>query len=188
MARTVLAGALVCLALALASAASAQDPRKESRPRKEYSISLDQQPLTKALEHLYDQTGVFYGYSPSTAEEERMLVGPLRGKLTIEEALNRLLQSTGLTFEWTDSKNIAIVRAPPPPPKLQAAPQTKTPRTAQAPVKRATAREMMESDGILETIISERQRVSSSVRASARSCCSTVKQSSARASRRSRTC
>jgi len=159
MARTLLAGALACLVLALASAASAQDPRKDPAARKEYSISIDAQPLTKALEHLYDQTGVFYGYSPNTTEEEQKLVGPLRGKFTIDDALNRLLESTGLTFEWTDSKNIAIVRAPPPP--KQAAPQTKTPRTAAAPAKRATPQEMMESDGILAEIISEGQRFKS---------------------------
>ena len=133
MARALLVGALACLALA--SAASAQDSRKESVPRKEYSISLEQQQLTKALEHLYEQTGVFYGYSPSSTAEERMLVGPLKGKFTIEEALNQLLQSTGLTFSWTNSRTISIVRAPPPPQK-QAAPQAKTPRAAQAPVRR----------------------------------------------------
>src|SRR3982751_1062793 len=133
IARTVLAGALVCLTLALATAASAQDPRKDLGPRKEYPISIEQQPLTQALEHLYDQTGVFYGYSPNTTEEERMLVGPLKGKFTIEDALTKLLQSTGLTFEWTNSKTISIVRAPPPPQKMQATPQTKTPRTVQAP-------------------------------------------------------
>jgi Outer membrane cobalamin receptor protein len=158
MARTFLAGALACLALTLASTASAQEPHKESAPRKEFSINIERQQLTQALERLYDQTGVFYGYSPNTTEEERMLVGPLKGKFTIEDALNQLLQSTGLTFEWTNSSTISIVRAPPPPPK-QAAPQTKTPRTAQAPVKRATAREMMDSDGIIAEIISERQRI-----------------------------
>jgi iron complex outermembrane receptor protein len=157
-ARTLLVGALVCLAVTLASVASAQDPRKDSGLRKEYSISLEQQPLTQALEHLYEQTGVFYGYIPNSTEEERTLVGPLKGKFTIEEALNQLLGSTGLTFVWTNSKTISIVRAPPPPQK-QAAPQAKAPRTALAPVKRVTAREMMDSDGILAEIISERQRV-----------------------------
>ena len=158
MARTLLAGALACLVLALASSASAQDPPHESGPRKEFSISIERQPLTQALERLYDQTGVFYGYSPKTPEEERILVGPLKGKFAIDEALNQLLQSTGLTFEWTNSKIISIVRAPPPPPK-QAAPPAKTPRTAQAPARRATPREMMDSDGIIAEIISERQRI-----------------------------
>jgi iron complex outermembrane receptor protein len=140
-ARTLLVGALACLALAFASAAGAQDPRKESGSRKEYSINIEQQQLTHALEHLYEQTGVYYGYSPNSTEEERTLVGPLKGKFTIEQALNTLLQSTGLTFAWTDSKTISIVRAPPPPQKPLAAPQTKTPRTARAPVKRAQSNE-----------------------------------------------
>ena len=87
MARTFLAGALACLALTLASTASAQEPHKESAPRKEFSINIERQQLTQALERLYDQTGVFYGYSPNTTEEERMLVGPLKGRFTIEDAL-----------------------------------------------------------------------------------------------------
>jgi iron complex outermembrane receptor protein len=158
MARTLLAGALACLVFALGSPASAQDPRKESGPRKEFSISIEQQPLTQALERLYDQTGVFYGYSPNTTEEERMLVGPLKGKFTIEEALNKLLQSTGLTFAWTDSKTISIVRAPPPP--KQAAPQAKTPRMAQAPAKRV---EMSEPDpnAILDEVTTVGSKITS---------------------------
>jgi iron complex outermembrane receptor protein len=158
MARTLLAGALACLVLALGSPASAQDPRKDSVPRKEYSISIEQQPLTQALEHLYDQTGVFYGYSPNTTEEERMLVGPLKGKFTIEDALNKLLQSTGLTFAWTDSKTISIVRAPPPP--KQAAPQAKLPRTAQAPAQRVATSEP-DPNTILEQVTTFGSKITS---------------------------
>ena len=75
---------------------------------------------------------VYYGYSPANDEEEQMLVGPVRGKFTIEEALRRLLRPTGLTFSWTNSKTISIVRPPPPPPKLQPPPQVKRPRTFSA--------------------------------------------------------
>jgi iron complex outermembrane recepter protein len=158
-ARTLLVGALVCLAVTLASVASAQDPRKDSGLRKEYSISLEQQPLTQALEHLYEQTGVFYGYIPNSTEEERTLVGPLKGKFTIEEALNQLLGSTGLTFVWTNSKTISIVRAPPPPQK-QAAPQAKAPRTALAPVKRVERSEP-EPNTILEEVTTFGSKITS---------------------------
>ena len=132
MARTLLVGACACLVLALASAAGAQDPPKDPGSRKEYPLNIDQQPLTRALEQLYDQTGVFYGYSPNTTEEEQMLVGPLKGKYTIEDALTQLLRSTGLTYAWTNSKTISIVRAPPAP-KARPAPQARTSRSAQTP-------------------------------------------------------
>jgi iron complex outermembrane recepter protein len=158
MARTLLVGALVCLALALASAAGAQDSRREPAARRVYSLNIDQQPLTQALEQLYDQTGVFYGYSPYTTEEEQMLVGPLKGKFTIEEALALLLKSTGLTYQWTDSKTISIVRAPPAP-KARAAPQAKTSRNAQTSVRRAVVQEDPGKDDPLYTVITERQRI-----------------------------
>ncbi|HKQ14397.1 MAG TPA: TonB-dependent receptor [Steroidobacteraceae bacterium] len=157
MARTLLVGALVCLALALASAAGAQDPRNDPATRKEYSLNIDKQELTEALEQLYDQTGVFYGYSPETKEEEQKVVGPLKGKFTIEQALTELLQSTGLTYAWTNSKTISIVRAPPPPRKPSAAPPAKTPRNAQVSARRATAQEELQDD-LLYTVITERQR------------------------------
>jgi iron complex outermembrane receptor protein len=150
MARTLLAGALVCLALTRAQPAGAQTPRPEESSRKEYSLNLEAQPLTRALEQLYGQTGVFYGYSPNSPEEEAMIVGPLRGKYTIEEALNQLLRSTGLTFIWTNSRQISIVRAPPAP-KPRMAPQTNAPRKAPAPTQRDPARDAA-SDAIIETV------------------------------------
>ena len=113
MARTILVGALACLALMLAQTAGAQSPRPEHASSKEYPLNVDEQPLTRALEQLYAQTEVFYGYSPNSPEEEAMIVGPLRGKFTIEEALTKLLSKTDLTFTWTNSKQISIVRKPP---------------------------------------------------------------------------
>ena len=150
MARTVLAGALVCLALTPAQHAGAQTPGPEQSSRKEYSLNLEAQPLTRALEQLYGQTGVFYGYSPNSPEEEAMIVGPLRGKYTIEEALNQLLRSTGLTFTWTNSRQISIVRAPPAP-KPRMSPQTNASRKVPAQTQQDPARDAA-SDAIIETV------------------------------------
>jgi iron complex outermembrane recepter protein len=158
MARTVLVCALACLALAFAPTAAAQDSRK-GPPPKEYNLHVAQQPLTQALESLYDQTGVYYGYSPNTDEEEQMLVGPLKGKFTIEEALTKLLQSTGLTYAWTNSKTMSIVRAPPPPPKAAPPQQVKVPRDSRAAVRWAAAKEEWDQDRILEEVLTERQRI-----------------------------
>jgi len=158
MARTLLVGACACLVLALASAAGAQDPPKDPGSRKEYPLNIDQQPLTRALEQLYDQTGVFYGYSPNTTEEEQMLVGPLKGKYTIEDALTQLLRSTGLTYAWTNSKTISIVRAPPAP-KARPAPQARTSRSAQTAVWRTMSQEQPGKDDLLYTVITERQKM-----------------------------
>jgi iron complex outermembrane receptor protein len=121
MARTVLVGALVCLALILAEAAAAQEVNRK------YPIDIRAQGLTTALEQLSNQTQIYYGFSPESDEQEKLRVGPVRGEYTIEEALNLLLQSTGFTFTHVDSKNIAIVKAPPAPPKVVPRPQVKAP-------------------------------------------------------------
>ena len=105
MARTLLVCAFVCLALTLPPPAAAQASRT-----KEYSLDISRQPLTRALEQLNHQTGLYYAYIPASPEEERMLVGPLKGDYQIDKALNELLQSTELTFEWTAAKTVSIVR------------------------------------------------------------------------------
>lgn len=116
-ARSILVGALVCLALIVGTRAQAQ-----TSPRK-YPIDIPQQALTPALHQLWMQTGVLYGYSPDSPAEEAMLVGPVQGQYTIDEALSLLLRQTGLTFSWIDSKNVAIVRAPPAPKATPPPPQ-----------------------------------------------------------------
>jgi iron complex outermembrane receptor protein len=126
MARTLLVCAFACLALALPTPAAAQASRT-----KEYSLDIARQPLTRALEQLNHQTGLYYAYIPASAEEERMLVGPLQGDYQIDKALTELLQSTELTFEWTAAKTVSIVRRPPPPKPPPAPPRQ--PRTAWRP-------------------------------------------------------
>lgn len=128
MARTLLVGALICLALALAVPAAAQDPARK------YPIDIPAQGLTSALEQLANQTGVNWGFSPDTTEQEELQVGPVRGRYTVEEALTLLLRSTGLTFTRINSKNIAIVKAPPAP-KVETPPAKPQPanRVGQAP-------------------------------------------------------
>ena len=128
MARNILVCALVCLALTLAPAAEAQDSRG-----KQYRIDVTKQPLTQALEQLNKQTGVLYGYSPESPEEEQKVVGPVRGKYTIDKALTELLRSTELTFEWTTAKTVSIVRRPPAP-KPPPPPARRLPTAPREPV------------------------------------------------------
>lgn len=149
VARSALVGALAWLALIVVASAGAQDSGKK------YPFDIPRQPLTRTLEQLFAQVGVSYGYSPDTTEQEEMQVGPLRGEYTIDEALTELLRSTGLTFSWINSRNIAIVRAPPapkiatPPPKPRAARRVTT----------GTPHEDEAEDRILEEVFIERSRV-----------------------------
>jgi iron complex outermembrane receptor protein len=141
-----LVGALACLALIVVSSAGAQDSAKK------HSVDIPQQPLTSALLKLSVQTGVYYGYIPESDQEEAKLVGPLVGEYTIDEALNELLRSTGLTYSRISPTNIVIVRAPPPPKPPPQPP--KPPRAAQrAPT--ATPREQSQEDRIIDEVFSQ---------------------------------
>jgi iron complex outermembrane receptor protein len=121
-----------------------------------YPINIPRQSLTTALQQLADQTHVYYGYSPESTEEEQLLVGPVVGSYTIEEALTELLRPTRLTFSWINAKNIAIVRAPPQP--KAATPVAKPPRVSHR--RRATpAREEQRSAQTLEGVTTWASRV-----------------------------
>lgn len=150
MARSILVGALACLALIVVSSAGAQDSAKK------YSVDIPRQSLTPALLKLSTQTGVYYGYIPASDEEEGTLVGPLTGEYTIDEALNELLRSTGLTYSRVSPTNIVIVRAPPPPPKPPPQPP-KPPRAARrAPA--ATPRDQSQEERIIDEVFSQTSR------------------------------
>lgn len=154
LARNILVGALVCLTLTLAPSAGAQGSRE-----KEYPINVNKQPLTRALEQLNEQTGVFYGYIPDTTEEEQKLVGPVQGKYTIDRALTELLRSTDLTFEWTTAKTVTIIRRPPapkPPPQRQ----VKRPRNVPHSTVAASS-ETLKADGVLYEVVTERSKLRS---------------------------
>lgn len=150
MARNVLVSALVWLALILGPTAGAQDFNKK-RP-----IDIPAQALTSALAQLFAGSDINYLYSPDSAEQEKLQVGPVRGQYTIEEALTLLLQSTGLTFTRVNSKAIAIVKVPekpaPPPP------QADVPR-APPPKPKVVPRELSAGDQILAEVITERSKV-----------------------------
>jgi iron complex outermembrane receptor protein len=154
MARTFLVYAFVCLALALPPPAAAQASRT-----KEYSLDISRQPLTRALEQLNHQTGLHYGYSPKSPEEEQILVGPLKGNYQIDKALTELLQSTDLTFEWT-AANVSIVRRPPPPPPKPAPAKPDARSRNLQPARKGVALPAT-WDKILEGITIERSRLHS---------------------------
>ena len=139
---TVLVAVFACLAWIVADA-QAQDSSQK------YPLNIPRQGLTSALKQLSDQTHVYYGYSPESTVEEQTQVGPVIGDYTIEQALTELLHPMGLTFSWINSKNIAIVRAPPPP--KAAKPLAKPPSTARR-ARPTPASEVQTASKILEEV------------------------------------
>ncbi len=93
---------LACMAISLAAPALAAT----AQPR--YSLDIARQSLTLALKDFSQQTGLSVGYLPADAREERIPVGPLKGRYTAEAALKQLLAPSGLSFERVNARTIAV--------------------------------------------------------------------------------
>jgi iron complex outermembrane recepter protein len=87
-----------------------------STPVEQFQIEIERTELTDALQKLGDQTGLQIARFSDT-EPINILVGPLSGSYTREQALNALLRGTGLTYRFVNARTVAIVKeeaAPPP--------------------------------------------------------------------------
>jgi iron complex outermembrane recepter protein len=104
-ARALLAGVLVCASLCFARVVSAEEETRQ------YDIDIAQLPLSQALEAFSQQTGLQYGYLPTDDDEERLIVGPIQGRLTASQVLTKLLPA-GFRFEWVNPRTISIVSPP----------------------------------------------------------------------------
>jgi iron complex outermembrane receptor protein len=99
--RTVRATVCTLVALALCSAASAQTAR--------VSLDIKEQPMRSALKELGDRTGLQILYRVEDVAKEGVLAPKVAGELSAEEALDRLLAGSGLTYEFVNEKTVRIV-------------------------------------------------------------------------------
>jgi hypothetical protein len=77
-------------------------------PTRHFDFHIARTHLTKALRAFAEQTHLqFAGFSDVSAVDP--LVGPLSGNYTQEDALTLLLNGTGLTYRFVNSRTIAIV-------------------------------------------------------------------------------
>src|SRR5476649_2263365 len=104
--------ALVCALGVVALSAAAGAPGAGSGPR---NLSIPAEPLADALNDLAEQSGLQILFSSDLVA--RLRSAPLKGSLTADEALRRLLANTGLRFEFVNARTIAISGQADPPPK-----------------------------------------------------------------------
>jgi hypothetical protein len=104
-ARAFLASVFVCVALWGSTPARAEEDTHQ------YPIDIEKLPLSQALEAFSRQTTLQYAYFPTDDDEERMMVGPVHGRLTVNEILSKLLPQ-GFTFRWVNQRTVSIL--PPP--------------------------------------------------------------------------
>lgn len=74
-----------------------------------HSFNIPGQPLSRALRALADQSGVQIAYQTSIAANTR--APDVSGTMTTEEALARLLSSSGLRYSFTGTNTVTIVAA-----------------------------------------------------------------------------
>lgn len=101
--RTIFAALVACMSLAVGAVTHAQPDARE------YAFDIPQMALTPALRAFSRRTGLQVGYFPDTPEEEKQLVGPLKGRYTVDAALTELLTPVGLSFEWVNTRTVTIV-------------------------------------------------------------------------------
>lgn len=102
VARAFLASAFACVSLCWAGLTLAQESLRR------YDIDIGELPLGQALQIFSRQTDLQYGYLPTDEGEERLMVGPIKGRFTASEVLAKLLPA-GFTFEWINARTISIV-------------------------------------------------------------------------------
>lgn len=121
--------ALCCLLLCSAAAAASAEPAGRV-----YHFEIPQQGLDAALEDFADQTGLQVArFSDAGAGD--LVVGPLSGDFTLDQALTMLLARSGLTYRIINTHTIGIVRGAPGvsgPPGARAGPPSQASRGRQA--------------------------------------------------------
>ena len=83
-----------------------------ARTQREYRFDVSSATsLSAALEHFAKRTGLQLARFSDDVSTD-IVVGPLSGTYTREDALQRLLQGTGLTYRVINASTVAIVKAP----------------------------------------------------------------------------
>ena len=90
------------LSLLAGAAAHAGDPAAQ------VSLNISVQPLRAALKELSDQAGVQLLLRVDNIAVDAVMTPTINGKLTVEDALDRLLQNSGLEYEFVSDRLVRI--------------------------------------------------------------------------------
>ena len=78
-------------------------------PAEQFHLQIERSQLSDALKKIGEQTGLQIARFSDT-EPVNVLVGPLSGSFTREQALKALLRGTGLTYHFVNDRTVAIVK------------------------------------------------------------------------------
>jgi iron complex outermembrane recepter protein len=77
-----------------------------------YEFNVPRMPIAEFIGAISEQTNTQFGYLPTDIDEEAALVGPLRGRYTVDAAITEALAPTGFTFAWVNEHTISIISPP----------------------------------------------------------------------------
>ncbi|MDY6945992.1 MAG: TonB-dependent receptor [Pseudomonadota bacterium] len=104
--RRALSVAALALLLCVVAGAVAADNKTQLQ---EFEFDIPRSSRVLALNELSRQAGgLLLGYLSSNAAEEQALVEPIKGRLTIEQALRLILRSSQLRFRWVKDDMISV--------------------------------------------------------------------------------
>jgi len=96
------------LAMALLAIAAAALPTSAQALAQSYHLNIPRQPLDAALKDLAQQTGLQIArFSDTVAGTDA--VGPVRGDMSVAQALDSLLTASGLTYQMVNDHTVAVV-------------------------------------------------------------------------------
>ncbi len=102
-------GALASLLLLVACTAVAENKTRSQ----EHDFDIPRTTRVMALNELSRQAGgLLLGYLSSDTAEEQALVEPIKGRLTVEDALRIILRSSLLTFRWVADDMVSVEPRP----------------------------------------------------------------------------
>lgn len=96
---------------AYAQAPTQTSTQAQSKPPSEqtYDFDIPRTSRVQAIRELSRQAGgLLLGYLSNDTAEEEMLVGPVKGKQTVEDALRVILRSAMLTFRWVENDILSV--------------------------------------------------------------------------------
>jgi iron complex outermembrane recepter protein len=107
--RPVFAGLLAALLLLLSISAF---PQTESRSQK-YEFDIPRATRVQALHELSRQADeLLLGYLSNDTAEEQQLVGPIKGRYTVDDALRMIMHGSLLTFRWVEGNMVSVEPLP----------------------------------------------------------------------------
>lgn len=74
----------------------------------EHPFSVPKMPRILALRRISEQAGIEMDYLSTDAEEERALVGPIAGEMSLNEALRRALRDSVLRIRWPADDAVSV--------------------------------------------------------------------------------